>query len=248
MEIGGLQKFSLLDYPDKVSAIVFTQGCNFRCHYCYNPMLVWPLWQGKVKYPVQRGKARGPAQEGHPLKEGDLFDFLKERQGKLDAVVVTGGEPTIQADLPEFLAKIKALGYLVKLDTNGTNPKMLKTIVERKLADYIAMDLKTSLACYEKVTDVSVSLDILRKSIKIIREAGIAHEWRTTVAPEIVTKEDIENIGKEIAGEGVWYLQQFKNVTPLVNERFQENFAYKEEEMRAMRKIALKYVKKCEIR
>lgn len=248
MKLGGLQKFSLLDYPGKVSAIVFTQGCNFRCHYCYNPMLVWPLWQGKVIYPHQGADTPGEDHKGHPLKEGDLFDFLKKRKGKLDAVVITGGEPTIQKNLPKFLAKIKAFGFLIKLDTNGSNPEMLKKIVEKNLVDYIAMDLKTSFPNYEAVCAIKLDLDILKKSIKIIRESGIAYEFRTTLIPELVKKEDIESLGKEISGAGVWYLQQFKNASPLVNERFQGKLAYKEEEAEEMRKIALKYVKKCEIR
>jgi pyruvate formate lyase activating enzyme len=245
MNIGGLQKFSLLDYPGKVSAIVFTQGCNFRCHYCYNPMLVWPVRQGKVKYiPPSGGK-----HEGHPLiREDDLFVFLKKRTGKLDGIVVTGGEPTLQADLPEFLAKIKKLGYLVKLDTNGTNPRMLDRILKDGLVDYIAMDLKAGLENYEKVVNIKVDLDNIRKSIKIIRESGVAHEFRTTVVPEIVEIKDIEALGKLIKGEKTWYLQEFKKDAELLDERFKKKNAYNKKEMEEMRKTALKYVKKCVIR
>ncbi|MFA6171013.1 MAG: anaerobic ribonucleoside-triphosphate reductase activating protein [Patescibacteria group bacterium] len=245
MEIGGLQKFSLLDYPGKIAAIVFTQGCNFRCHYCYNPVLVWPKRRGKVKYPSPKGEG----QEGHPrIKEGDLFDFLKKRKGKLDGVVVTGGEPTIQPDLPEFLAKIKKLGYLIKLDTNGSNPKMLSRIFKEKLADYIAMDLKAAPEEYEKACGIKFGLDKIKKSIKIIRESGVAREFRTTAVPGLVDKSDIEALGKLIKGEENWFLQGFKKETELVNERFRGEKAYNMKEMEGLRKIALKYVKNCGIR
>jgi len=257
MKIGGLQKFSLLDYPGKISAIIFTKGCNFRCHYCYNPMLVEPKGgrvltrrQGKVVYssPDPEKSGEGEEQEGHPLKEGDLFVFLKKRIGKLDAVVITGGEPTIQPDLPEFLAKIKALGYLIKLDTNGSNPEMLKKILDKKLADYIAMDLKTALPAYEKACGIKFNLEKLEKSIKIIKESSLPHEWRTTLVPGIVEAADITALGKLIKGESVWYLQEFKSQTPLVNAEFQGKNSHTGKEMEKMRKIAMKYVKKCEIR
>ena len=127
MLIGGLQKFSLLDYPDHISAIVFVKGCNFRCRFCYNPMLVWPETEvGKFKNNFAPG-SKGAKEKGHSLiKEGDLFRFFKERRGKLEAIVITGGEPTIYRDLPDFMERIKKIGYLIKLDTNGTNPEMIK--------------------------------------------------------------------------------------------------------------------------
>ncbi|MFA6393613.1 MAG: anaerobic ribonucleoside-triphosphate reductase activating protein [Patescibacteria group bacterium] len=265
MKIGGLQKFSLLDYPGKISAIIFTKGCNFRCHYCYNPMLVEPKGgrvltrrQGKVVYsspdPAEPEElssdnaGKGEGQEGHPLKEGDLFVFLKKRIGKLDAVVITGGEPTIQPDLPEFLAKIKELGFLIKLDTNGSSPEMLKKILDKNLADYIAMDLKTSLPAYEKACGVKFDLEKLKKSIKMIKESSLPREWRTTLVPGIVEADDISALGKLIKGESVWYLQGFKSQTPLVNNEFQGKNGYSAIDMEKMRKIALGYVKKCEIR
>ncbi len=150
MIIGGLQKFSLLDFPGHVSAIVFTQGCNFRCSFCYNPMLVWPVMgEGKLAYDRHIG---GQKQKNHPfIPEDDFLSFLRNRKGKLDGVVVSGGEPTIQPDLPDFLAKIKTLGFAVKLDSNGSNPQMLADIIEKKLVDYIAMDLKSSEEKYRKI-------------------------------------------------------------------------------------------------
>ncbi|HEC86320.1 MAG TPA: anaerobic ribonucleoside-triphosphate reductase activating protein, partial [Thermoplasmatales archaeon] len=138
MIIGGFQRFSLIDYPGKICAIIFTQGCNFRCPYCHNPELVNPkLFQ-------------------EPIDENDIFRFLEMRKGKLDAVEITGGEPTLQPDLIEFMRKIKAMGFLIKLDTNGTNPEVVEKIIKNKLVDYIAMDVKAPLEKYEKVVRAKV--------------------------------------------------------------------------------------------
>ena len=183
MVIGGLQKFSLLDYPGHISAIVFTQGCNFRCHFCYNPMLVCPVSRvgGKLKY--SRAEKDEKRKDHFSLyKEDDLFDFLASRTGKLEGVVITGGEPTIHLDLLEFITKIKKLGYKVKLDTNGTNPAMLKKLLAPltrrskggnkadkknnppipflsggRLVDYIAMDIKAPLEKYGEVAGLPLS-------------------------------------------------------------------------------------------
>lgn len=156
MTIGGLQKFSLLDYPGHLSAIVFTQGCNFRCQFCYNPMLVWPDYASKSKYhapPLSLGG--GGAGKNHPrIKLDDFFAFLKGRQGKLEAVVISGGEPTMHDDLPDFIKQIKILGYLIKLDTNGTNPAMLNKLIKAKAIDYVAMDIKNSPLKYNQTTGV----------------------------------------------------------------------------------------------
>jgi len=133
MIIGGLEKLTLLDYPDHLAAIIFTQGCPFRCHFCYNPMLVWPNTGTDGKNKEEKGFS--------PLSLENLFLFLRERFGRLEGVVITGGEPTLHPDLPDFIKQIKAIGYLVKLDTNGTNPLMLEGLIKDKLIDYIAMDL-----------------------------------------------------------------------------------------------------------
>ena len=141
MIIGGLEKLTLLDYPDHLAAIIFTSGCNFRCRYCYNPMLVLPDKKGGDKN----------KKDLNSIGNEDLFLFLKERFGKLEGVVITGGEPTLHHDLPDFIKKIKDLGYLVKLDTNGTNPEMLATLIKNKLVDYISMDIKADFNNYEKI-------------------------------------------------------------------------------------------------
>ncbi len=234
MKIGGLQKFSLLDYPENISAIVFTQGCNFRCSFCYNPMLVLP----------KRRKLKD-----HPyLSEGDLFEFLNERKGKLGGIVITGGEPTIHKDLPELIKKIKDLGFKIKLDTNGTNPEMLKKLINKKLINYIAMDIKCTLDKYKKATKFKGDFANIKKSVKMIMNSKLPYEFRTTVVPSLVEKEDIKKMGETIKGASVWYLQQFKPDTDLINKDFQKIKPYEEEELVEMAKIARKYVKKCEIR
>lgn len=273
MKIGGLQKLSLLDYPDYPSAIIFTQGCNFRCQFCYNPMLVWPYGGGKFK------------KDHHLLEEGDLFDFLKKRQGKLAGVVITGGEPTIHKDLPEFIKKIKDLGFKIKLDTNGTNPEMLKKLIpptpfkkgglsdaplikggEGGFVDYIAMDLKAPLEKYEKITGVypvksgeagapplaglfnRVDLEKIQKSIKLIIKSGLPSEFRTTVVPGLINKDDIAKMGELIKGADKWFLQRFKSNIDLVNKKLESKKAFTEKEMEELVEIGKQYTKKCEVR
>jgi pyruvate formate lyase activating enzyme len=240
MIIGGLQKFSLLDFPGKISAIVFTNGCNFRCRFCYNPMLVWP---------ENSGKANKIKQESRPGQTVDgFFAFLKSREGKLDAVVITGGEPTIQRDLPAFIKKIKKLGFAVKLDTNGTNPLMLRELVKGKLLDYIAMDIKSGPDKYSEITGVELKLPKIKESVKIIIGSGLPHEFRTTMVPGLLKKQDIAEIGRMIKGADAWYLQDFKSDIELVDSKMEAVDGYSSKEMEAMRKSGAKYVKKCEVR
>ena len=249
MNIGGLQKFSLLDYPDHISAIIFTQGCNFRCQFCYNPMLVWPRKElGKFNIKPS-AKAGEKIEKVDPeITEDDLFDFLEKRQKKLDAVVISGGEPTIHADLPEMIERIKALGFKVKLDTNGTNPRMLKALIAKKLLDYIAMDIKGGLSNYDLITEVQPNIRDIKKSIKQIMESDLPYEFRTTVVPELVGKKDIEETGKIIAGARKWYLQGFKSNMDLLNDRFKNVAGFTAQDMERMRKIGAEYVEYCGVR
>jgi len=248
MKIGGLEKFSLIDYPEHLSAIVFTQGCNYRCQYCYNPMLVWPKIEEDSKS-IYATPPIGGDQKDHPTKEeDDLFDFLKSRVGKLDAVVITGGEPTLHSDLPEFIKKIKDLGFKIKLDSNGTRPEMLSKILEEGLVDYLAMDIKASHDKYDLVTGIDPEMDKIKESIKILIESGLPYEFRTTLVPELHDKNDIHSMGEMIKGAEKWFLQPFKSDTDLVNKDFEGYPALTEVEMEDMKKIALKYVKSCFIR
>jgi len=240
MIIGGLEKLTLLDYPEHLAAIVFTQGCNFRCHFCYNPMLVWPR---------QGTDEKNKKEKGYELPSvDDLFSFLRERVGRLEGVVITGGEPTLHKDLPEFIKKIKDLGYLVKLDSNGTNPAMLEKVLADNLVDYLAMDIKAPLKRYEEVVGVPVDYNNLKKSVKIIMNSGLPYEFRTTVVPGLLGRDDFDAMGQEIKGAQKWYLQFFKSDTNLVDKKYQSKQAYTAKEMAEFAAIGGKYVDLCQVR
>ncbi len=229
MIIGGFQRFSLIDYPRKICAIIFTQGCNFRCPYCHNPELVNPKLFQK------------------PINQNDILRFLKTRREKLDAVEITGGEPTLQIDLVEFMEKIKDLGFLIKIDTNGSNPDVLKAIINHGLVDYIAMDVKAPLRKYNEVTRTSVSLEKIKKSIGIIMDAGIKYEFRTTVVRSLLSKEDIIDIGKLVKGAELYILQKFipsKVLDPI----FLNGKTYSDKEFRNIKRMLEKFVRKCLVR
>ena len=238
MIIGGLQKFSLLDYPGQIAAIIFTQGCNFRCHFCYNPMLVLPSRDGKSIY-----------KNDHPrISEDDLFGFLEGRRGKLGAVVITGGEPSIHPDLPDFIQKIRDLGYKIKLDTNGTNPEMIRGLIDARLIDYIAMDIKADQERYEMATGVKNEIEKIKQSMAIILEGAIDYEFRTTLVPALHPVESIELIGSMIQGARKWHLQNFRPESELVDPEYQEYEPYTSKEMEELKAVALRFVKNCEIR
>jgi pyruvate formate lyase activating enzyme len=246
MIIGGLQKFSLLDYPGHLAAIIFTQGCNFRCQFCYNPMLVQPINEANK---LQNKKYQEENEEDYSLiSEDSLLSFLKLRAGKLDSVVITGGEPTIQPDLENFVRRIKELEYKIKLDTNGTNPMLLKKLLDQGLVDYLAMDIKAAPQKYDLVTNIQPDLNNIKESIKILMRSKIPYEFRTTAVPELVTYDDISQIGKMIKGAPKWYLQMFKNDTDLINERFCKIKPYSAKEMEAMKTMGNKFVINCYIR
>lgn len=192
MKIGGLQKLSLIDYPEKISAVIFTQGCNFRCPYCHNPQLV----DVKLYQPC--------------LEEKDIFRFLENRRGRLDAVVITGGEPALQDDLIPFIMDIRKLGFAVKLDTNGSRPRVLERLLRDGLVDFIAMDVKAPLEKYPDVVRAPLDKDDLRESIRLVIGAKIPHEFRTTAAASLLRPEDILTIAREIDGAKRYALQRFQ--------------------------------------
>jgi len=239
MIIGGLEKITLLDFPDKVAAVVFTQGCNFRCHFCYNPLLVIPATAAK-----QKKYEKTYSQ----ISEDEFFLFLESRQGKLDGVVITGGEPTLHSDLPEFIKKIRALGFAIKLDTNGSNPLMLEKLLEAGLIDYLAMDLKASFKKYSRLVEVPLDCKKLEKSVKLVLDSGLPHEFRTTLVPGFIELADISEMGSIISGADAWYLQKFKSDTPLVDRQLESAPPFKDEEMAAMAAAGGKYVKLCQLR
>ncbi len=196
MKLSAIQKFTVLDYPGKVACIAFTPGCNMRCGFCHNPEFVLP----------ERIKELAPSF----IDEAVFLRFLDERQGLLDGVVVSGGEPTIWHDLPSFLRKIKERGFLVKLDTNGNQPKVLYELLEKKLVDYVAMDVKTALSEYPKLVGSMVKPETIEESINLLRSSVVDYEFRTTLIKEVHTLEVLEAMRKILSGAERWFLQTFR--------------------------------------
>ena len=210
MNISGIQKLTLLDYPGKVACTLFTAGCNFRCPFCHNAGLVLP-----------------DRLEEASISEDEVMSFLKKRAGMLDGVAITGGEPLLHTDMPEFLEKIKNLGYKIKLDTNGSNPKLLKEIVNAGLVDRVAMDIKNAPTEYDKTAGCSVDMEKIEESKDFLLTGTCDYEFRTTVVKGIHTKESIVAAAKWISGAKEYYLQQFKDsgnlIVPDEFEPFDEN-------------------------
>lgn len=233
MEIGGLQKTTLIDYPGKIAATVFLIGCNFRCPFCYSPELVLPE---KIKQQPR-------------IKEDDFFNFLKEKKGYLDGVVICGGEPTIQPDLEQFLKKIKKMNFLIKIDTNGSQPNILKKIIDKKLVDYIAMDVKAPLReeKYNLAVGCRVNLNAITESINLIKKSGIDYEFRTTVVPTIHTFDDIIEIAENIAPAKRYYLQNFK-AEKTINPRMLQIRGFSEEELKNLIEKIKKFFEECKLR
>jgi len=231
----GLQKISLLDYPGKISAIIFTGGCNFKCPFCYNRDLVL-----------------NP--ESLPsLREEEILGYLKSRKEWLDGVVVTGGEPTIHPCLPGFMERVKKLGYSIKLDTNGSNSKMLAELLEKNLVDYIALDVKAPLlkenyiaatrACSDDV------LEEVKTSIARLRGSnGVDYEFRTTVVPKLLNKNDVMSIVGQISGAKRYYLQQFKSTNSHIDESYSSVTPYPLDALREIQREVAKNFRVCEVR
>lgn len=235
MLICGLQKLSLLDYPEKLAATIFTGGCNLRCPFCHNASLVLRPGDGEV------------------YGEQEILDFLKTRQGKLDGVCITGGEPLLQPDIDGFIREIRALGFLVKLDTNGSFPDPLKRLIDEKLLDYIAMDVKSSPEGYAEASGVP-DLDVkpFLESIRLIMGSGAPYEFRTTVVKGIHDENTIYGIAKAISGADKYYLQSFVDSGDLVgfcNDcNTKDLSSFTGEELEGFRAIAQRYVKSVGIR
>jgi len=229
LNIGGLQKVSLIDYPGKISAIVFLQGCNFRCPYCHNPELVNP-------------KLYGPR-----IDEETILSFLAKRIGKLDAVTITGGEPTLQEGLPEFIRKVRDLGFQIKLDTNGSHSAMIEALIEENLVDYIAMDVKGPLRRYDRVCRVNVEKDEITNSIRILLNASVDYEFRTTFVKGLLTEEDVPDLGELIRGARLFVLQNFAPSKTL-DERYLSRKPLSPGELEQIKNELGRYVEKVTIR
>lgn len=229
LKIAGLEKLSLIDYPGKLSAVVFTHGCNLRCEYCHNPELVIQNIEPEDIYDPQK-----------------VLQFLKARKDKLDAVVITGGEPLLYDDLEPFLKSIKALGYLVKLDTNGLLPNKLKKLIKYGSVDYISMDIKYPEGDYLTFTGKG-ALRNVKLSIDIIMNSGMDYEFRTTYVKGIHTVESSKAIGEMITGAKQYYVQNFR-AGKTINPTLSEQNSFTEKELKILKKNIRPYVLNVEIR
>jgi pyruvate formate lyase activating enzyme len=217
MKIGGLQKVSLIDYPGLICSIVFVQGCNFKCSYCHNPELVEP----KLFQPL--------------IGEQDVFDFLSIRKGKIDAVSISGGEPSIQKELLPFIQQVKKMGFAVKLDTNGSQPQVIRSLLEDNLLDFIAMDVKGPAAKYRNIACVPIDPEKIQESIENILQSKVEHEFRTTIVKSQLTEKNILEIGKMILGARKYVLQKFIPDRTLAKQ-FAHEKTYSEEELQKFKK------------
>ncbi len=235
MLIGGLQKLSLIDFPGRISATVFCLGCNFQCPWCQNSELVIPE---KIKKQPQ-------------ISEKELFFFLKERKGLLEGVCISGGEPTLYQDLPDFIEKIKNLGYFVKLDTNGSNPEMLQNLIENGLVDYVAMDIKAPKEKYQGlIGNINSALDIIeniQKSMDILNQKRVDYEFRTTIVPLLLTKEDVLEIARWIQPAPKYFLQNFQP-QKTIDSDFEKIQPYPESYLLEIQKAISPFFEVCQIR
>lgn len=228
MEIAGLQKTTLLDYPEHIACTVFFAGCNLRCPFCHNPSLVLP--------------------ESTPpplMDEAALLAFLETRQGKLDGVCITGGEPTLQPELPQLLRQIRALGFLVKLDTNGTRPQVLRALLRDELVDYVAMDIKNSPERYRETCGGADVLRAVQESSQLLMERAPDYEFRTTVLHPFHTPVEIAAIGQWLQGAKHYFLQQFRDSGQLIGTGMSP---LSSQEIEALRAAALPYLPQTIIR
>lgn len=226
MNVCGFQKLTLLDFPGHTACTIFTGGCNMRCPFCHNSSLV-----------------TGKCEESHT--EEEVLEFLKKRQGLLDGVAVTGGEPLLQRDIASFLEKVKDLGFAVKLDTNGSFPERLSALTEKGLVDYIAMDIKNTPEKYSLTAGTDIDTDKIKRSVDIIKCSGIDHEFRTTVTAQHHTAQDIVNIARWLGKNEKYYLQQFRDSGDILSDGIT---APEEKTLREWAAAAGEFVLLCETR
>lgn len=224
--IGGVQKVSLVDYPGQVAAALFTIGCNMRCGYCHNPELVLP-----DRY-------------ADTIAEEDVLLFLESRKGKLDGVVISGGEPTMHWGLPALVARIKAMGFLVKLDSNGTHPDMIARMLREKMLDFVAMDIKGPLEKYQAIAAYPIDTAAVQRTIELLRCSDIEYEFRTTVVKSQLAPGDFTEIGELIKGAPRFALQRFRPGKTL-HPAFRHETTYSDEEFEAIKEMLEEYVDEC---
>jgi len=214
MKILGQVKSSFIDYPGHAATVIFIGGCNFACDYCHNPAIVKNI--------------------GEELSQKDFFAFLEKRKRFLDGVCITGGEPTLHKEVYQLVKDIKNMGYKVKLDTNGTNPEMIGKLLDEKLIDFIAMDIKGPFSKYESIIKRELNIDSISKSIDILMNSEVEYEFRTTIHKEIISKKDIKEIAENIKGSKKYSIQNFRQTKLILNQK--ENFtSYEDHELDEMK-------------
>lgn len=229
MLIKGLQKTSLIDYPGNICSVIFVAGCNFKCPYCQNPDLVFN------------------SPNICEISDDEIDEVVDSRENFIDGVCISGGEPTLHKDLPEFCERFKKKGLLVKIDTNGSNPDMLKHLIEKELVDFIAMDIKGPVRRYDELSDSNVDKKLIENSMRIVMGSGIDYDFRMTVVPGLITADDISEVGEMVRGAKRFSLQQFNNRTTL-QRRFQNVEPYPIEKLEEFKDIMKNFVEVCEIR
>lgn len=228
MDIAGLQKNTLLDYPGRIACTVFLAGCNLRCPFCHNPALVLP------------SRMESPA-----MTQEELLAFLKKRRGLLEGVCITGGEPTLHRDLRSLIEKITALGYPVKLDTNGTNPQMLRSLLKSGLLSYVAMDIKNAPERYRQTCGGAEVLEKVQESVEILKQSGIPYEFRTTVVKPLHTVESMKALGRWLSGAKQYFIQNFRDTGDLVGQGLS---SFSEEELRQLQQAVLPFLPNAQVR
>ena len=227
MIINGFEKLSLVDYPGYTAATVFTGACNMRCPFCHNAILVIDAKHQPI------------------VEEQYILDYLNKRKGIIDGLCITGGEPTLQKDLDKFIIKCKETGVKIKLDSNGTNPEILKSLIEQNLLDYVAMDIKNCKDKYSITANASIDLTKIQESIDILEASSIDHEFRTTLVKEFHTIDDIEKIAQWLDGTKKYYLQKFEDKGGCIQDGLHE---VPLDQAHKMRDIASKFIKNVELR
>ena len=229
IKLGGLQETSLLDYPGKICAIVWTVGCNFRCPFCYNLNMVYG--------------------DTDTVPVDHILSFLDDRVGKLDALSITGGEPLLHEDIGAFMKEVKDRGFLVKVDTNGTFPDRLEELFDAGLVDYVSMDVKAPFDKYDTLAGVHVDVEKIKRSIELIMEKASDYEFKTTMIPGLLEKEDVKQVTSFIKGAKRYYLQQFKTDVPVINqELLSETTPFTPTEFNEMKDLASPFVESCLLR
>ena len=228
MKFGGLQKLTLLDYPEHVACTLFTIGCNLRCPFCHNLSLVVANFDRLEQ-----------------ITEEEMLSFLRKRSNVLEGVCITGGEPLLQAGITEFIKQVKEMGYKVKLDTNGTYPEKLVQLVEANLVDYVAMDIKNSKYMYNKTSGCVVEMEDICKSVEFLKSGAVDYEFRTTVTGTFHTDKSIEEAAQWLQGAKRWCLQQFVDSGELVDSRV---VGVDAETLARFQQIAQKYVPNTQLR